>query len=164
MPSEAFLSSLVETYTQTLRTPLFSGFLTLTGFLFSMKSFLLANLQRDIYSNKEYLQQWAEARLEDASVGTVARPLRNLGRILLATICATLTTSILQITIGLVPNVFTVVTCLVATLASLAMVAFSIVVLWQNINDWMDVLDKQGEVVLRTVKKQLESGDESEPE
>jgi hypothetical protein len=41
-------------YIQNLRASLFSGFLTLAGFLFTIKTFLIIRLNQDIYGDKEY--------------------------------------------------------------------------------------------------------------
>jgi hypothetical protein len=128
---------------QSLRGSLFSGFLTLTGFLFSMKTFLLANLQRDIYGTKEY-QLWVEqiGRKYNPQL-RVTGPIRRLARLLWWTLFATFVASISQLTIGLINHRAAAIICYALAAIAVCMVGVSIFVLSFVVKDWMGVIDVQ---------------------
>ncbi len=100
----SFLSehdALTEFYATNLRPSLFSGFMTLAGFLFTVKSFLIARLNQDVYSDPDY-QDWIEdtGKRYNPSL-TVYGSLKRLGRVLFVTLCLAFTTAIAQFTVGL---------------------------------------------------------------
>lgn len=90
---------ILEFFQATLRQPLFTGFLTASGFLFSAKAFLITNLYRDVFSTTEYRERAKRIHQYDNRV-RLTSPLRWLQRDLLCCIVTTLLVAASQITIG----------------------------------------------------------------
>lgn len=88
-------------YADKLRGSLFSAFLTLSGFLFSVKTFLIVRLDADVYSQEDY-QDWVlkVGRKYNPDI-TVYGSLRRLGRLLFWGVCLSFAASIAQLTVGL---------------------------------------------------------------
>jgi small-conductance mechanosensitive channel len=138
-PTQEFIDGV---YAPTLRASLFAGFLTMTGFLFTMKSFLLANLARDVFGNKDY-QAWLAELRKYGSTASPTRALRQIGKVLLLTIISTLLASVSQVTLGLLASPWPVAACLGLAAIAVVMVILSIVVLTLALRQWMDFIDHQ---------------------
>lgn len=96
---EAFLGVHVSAlYFEKLQTPLFSGFLTIAGFILSTQTLLLRELKA-IFEDKDYIAHVKSVRLH-FNVSYYG-PLARLGSLLVWTIFSSLFTSIYQITFGL---------------------------------------------------------------
>lgn len=60
------------------RPMLFGGFLSLGGFVFSMRTFLVVKLKESVYDNESYLALWATARRAGHDSEAIATPLAPL--------------------------------------------------------------------------------------
>lgn len=61
-------SELVLFYEKHLRGNLFAGFLTVGGFLLSLKTFILIKLKENVYDHKEYRKIYREQKELDSSL------------------------------------------------------------------------------------------------
>src|SRR4051794_31887384 len=86
-------------YATNLRGSLFSGFLTLTGFLFTVKTFLVINMKKELYDTQAYRDRH-EAYLSTNPDLKLYAPLRRLSRWLLAAVVSSLVTAVSQLTVG----------------------------------------------------------------
>ncbi|NAS95066.1 hypothetical protein CU664_13040 [Pseudomonas syringae pv. actinidifoliorum] len=100
-------------YADKLRASLFTGFLTLGGFLMSLKTFIIVNMKKEVYDTQEYKIKW---EIDNANKNTdrslLYSPLQDLSHMLYATILFSICTSTAQLTIGLFENFWTSVICL----------------------------------------------------
>src|SRR5207237_4623452 len=90
-------------YDAKLRTSLFTGFLTLGGFLLTLKTFMLVQLKKELYDTQQYKERvlnQREVRPELSLYG----PLTRLGTLLVFCVLGTLSASAAQFTIGFIPN------------------------------------------------------------
>ncbi|MCK6586798.1 MAG: hypothetical protein L6Q76_04345, partial [Polyangiaceae bacterium] len=71
-----------EFYAHSMRGSLFTGFLTLSGFLFSVNTFIVVNMKKELYDHVSYFEK--VTRLQGVNPNlTFYGPLRRLSRLLL---------------------------------------------------------------------------------
>ena len=128
-------------YATNLRGSLFSGFLTLTGFLFAVKTFLVINMKKELYDTPTYQERYA-AHLETNKNIKIYGPLRNLSRWLLGAVVASLVTAVSQLSIGLIPHWTAAVFCMAAALSTVGLLGFILYTLRNNLASWFDVIEK----------------------
>ncbi len=137
--------SLTCFYAQSLRASLFTGFLTLSGFLFTVKTFLIVRLQQDVYADEDY-QKWvldvAHRLNQDI---TVYGSLRRLGRWLFYCVCATSLASLFQMTVGLAEMRWSTWLALGAAAIAGAMFARTLFIVRASIRGWVDYLEDKAE-------------------
>lgn len=136
------LDQFVQYYQETFRAPLFTGFLTLTGFLFSVKAFLFANLQKEIYQDPDYQARVFEVKkLDDRA--QVTTPLRTLNRKLYWCILFTFAASMSQFSIGLFDNWLAASTCVLLALCGVIAVVVALFAVRNVTIDWMDHVEEK---------------------
>jgi hypothetical protein len=123
-----------EFYAANLRTGLFSGFLTLSGFLLAMKTLVVIQLRKELYDTKFYRGRVVKQREANASL-SVYGPLRHFGRLLLAAVCLSLATAVSQFTLGLWRQSWAAAVCLGLAAATVVVLAIALAVLWSNLGD-----------------------------
>lgn len=121
-------------YAANLRTGLFSGFLTLSGFLLAMKTLVVIQLRKELYDTKFYRTRVVKLRALNGGI-TVYGPLRRFGLLLVTAIALSLTTSVAQFTVGLVAADWAAAICLsLAGLTALVLLV-ALAVLRNNLGD-----------------------------
>lgn len=150
----------VKFYREGLRTPFFSGFLTVGGFLLTLKTTILLRI-KEIYDTEQYLNDWQNFQEQRRRANPAAQatdyygPLRNLGIGLLANVVLTLVSAMLQVTLGFVNQYWAVGICLGFAASTLLLLLF---LWWQiaaNLMHWFKVIE---------VKKKDEIQKKSNPE
>jgi len=99
-------------YAKNLRGSLFAGFLTLGGFLLSLKTFIIVNMKKEVYDTPEYKRTWDESKQLDSRVGSMYTPLRELSDRLYVAIFSCVMTAVFQFTFGLAESIWTALTCI----------------------------------------------------
>jgi hypothetical protein len=106
------LQSFSTFYADKLRASLFTGFLTLGGFLMSLKTFIIVNMKKEVYDTDEYKKKWLISNpRRQKDTGLLYTPLQNLSHMLYATILFSISTSAAQLTIGLFETFWGSVIC-----------------------------------------------------
>lgn len=132
-------------YADNLRGSMFSAFMTLSGFLFTMHAFLLVTLYRDIYSKREYQDFVVNQGRKYNPKLKPNQPLRNVSRLLFATLVCTFATSTFQMTFGLIKHTWAVAICLFAAAATTCVFIVVLIVFRGIMKDWLDFIDKTAE-------------------
>src|ERR1051326_8439256 len=83
-PGENGLFSL---YDRKFQTPLFTGFLTIGGFLLTLKTFVLVQLKKELYENDYYKQRLNDKRVNEPNLSLYG-PLNRLGYLLVLCVLA----------------------------------------------------------------------------
>lgn len=136
---------LVDVYQGKLQTPLFSGFLTLGGFLLSLKTAILMRLKDELYGKDEYRKsvERAQSIQDPKKPVTYYGPLRRLGHFLISSVLWSLATACMQLTVGFIPSKVAAALCLTAAAASLSLVFFAWREIRANLDYWFEFLDSQ---------------------
>lgn len=132
-------------YGDKLRGSLFAGFLTLGGFLLSLKTFIVVNMKKEVFESPAYKAQWEQQKKLDTKnkMGKRYTPLRYLSGVLYAAILSCLSTAVLQLTVGLVNSFLAALVCLWAVSVSLLLLAWALWLIRANLVRMFDYLDSQ---------------------
>jgi hypothetical protein len=127
-----------------LQVALFTGFLTIGGFLLSIKTFILIKLREDLYDLPSYERRLEERRVLNTRLSKYG-PLRRLGDFLVYSVAAAIVTALLQLTIGFIPHRLASAICMAAALTTIVLVLVAWWQIRQNLRDWFDLLEKDYE-------------------
>jgi hypothetical protein len=142
-PYCAQLAEFGSFYGKNLRGSLFTGFLTLGGFLLSLKTFIVVNMKKEVFDTDDYKLEWEEQKKLDTSnkMGPRFEPLRYLSLILFLAIVSCVTTAVLQLTLGLAETLWAAIVCLWAAVVSVILLLRSLWLIRVNLNRMFDFLD-----------------------
>lgn len=135
-----------EYYSKNLRASLFSGFLSLGGFLLSLKTFIVVKMKEGLYDHALYRERLESARkLHPTKKIPFYDSLERLRSLLLWSIISALSTAVAQLTFGL----FTAEWCFTVAIAfaglSLGFLAQALYNINRNLRRWFELLEKDAE-------------------
>ena len=130
-----------KTY-EALRGSLFTGFFTVSGFLLSMKSFVIQQLKKDVYDQEAYLLLLAKRRTQMRRADTHYGSLQDLSSLFIYAIVTCLASSLVQITIGLVHRRWAIGVCFAAAGVGFVAISFIIFHIRRNLLYWFEFLEK----------------------
>ncbi len=126
-------------YSDKMRTPLFTGFLTLGGFLFSLKTFILVKLKEDLYDLPAYKKRLLERKKLNPDL-TLYGPLTRLGNFLIYCVLFSLITAVMQFSLGFLESDFAASICISLSITTIAVI---FIAWWQirvSMNEWFSIL------------------------
>ncbi|MEK6334011.1 MAG: hypothetical protein AABM67_03620 [Acidobacteriota bacterium] len=126
-------------YDSKLRTPLFTGFLTIGGFLLTLKTFVLIKLKEEVYESPWYRDKIDRNRKLNPKL-TLYGPLNRLGSLLIFCVFAALSTAVAQLSVGFIPNRFASAFCISLAVGSLILVFCAWFYIWRNLTYWFELL------------------------
>ena len=140
-------------FTKNMRGSFFAGFLTIGGFMLSLKTFVLVKMKEGLYDSKPYkdrnerLQRFGHSE-------SLYTPLKRLSHLLFSSILAALLTSALQLTLGLVPRWWSAMVCAGFAGGTIVMLVFSLLQIKANLDEWFRSLDEAHEAERTEQRKQ----------
>lgn len=131
-------------YAKDLRSSLFSGFLTLGGFLLSLKTFIVVNMKKEVFDNEKYKKEWGEQKKldVDGKMGSRFDPLKDLANSLYVSIVFCVATAVSQLTIGLFEAIWSSIICLLLATISIMLLLKSLYLIRVNLNRMFEFLNK----------------------
>lgn len=133
-------SQLVLFYERHLRGSLFAGFLTVSGFLLSLKTFILIKLKENVYDHEKYRERYYEQKELDSSLQLYG-PLKNLSDFLFWSVLSTIVAAVAQLTIGLFGSYWLTLSSLWLSFFALSVLVFSLMLIKTSLNDWFDFIN-----------------------
>lgn len=127
-------------YDDKLRVALFSGFLSLSGFLLSLKTFIIVKMKEGVYERASYRKLFEEKKKLKPRQ-KLTDPLRLLKRFLFWSILGSLITAVAQMTIGLWDLLAYKMVALGLCGFTLACLTVCLFEINGNLNQWLDDLD-----------------------
>lgn len=137
---------LVRFYSDKLRASLFSGFLTLGGFLLSVKTFVVVQMKTGLYDTDGYRERVVKARQLKPDT-PYYKPLANFSRALFWAVLLALATAAAQLTLGLYEARLAVYICLGLALLTLIVLVIVLAMVQSNLKSWFRYLEKAVEHV-----------------
>ncbi|HEY1189627.1 MAG TPA: hypothetical protein VGE74_18415 [Gemmata sp.] len=128
-------------YATGMRNSLFTGFLTLCGFLMSAKTFIVVNMKKEVYDRKLYQENFRVQQKLKPGV-TLYGPLQSLATLLTANVALSLLTAASQFTIGLIPSVWAAAWCVGVAAVTLIFLGVSLALIRRNLKmmfHWLEV-------------------------
>ncbi|WP_180082964.1 hypothetical protein [Acinetobacter sp. YH12102] len=133
-------TKIIVFYGQNLRGNLFTGFLALGGFIFSLKAFILVTMKQNVYDNDFYEKKWLDLNKGNECRKAYFLPLRQLNEALYLTVLLAIISSIINITIGLLPNIYVVYVCIFTSLWASIYLVQSLYLVKRNLDTWFEYL------------------------
>lgn len=148
-------SEVLSFYNTHLRTSLFTGFLTASAFLLSLKTFIIVRMKDSVYDTQSYKDEFKEKYRdfrelyekkqlvpkltlpEYPTKRGLLLPLQHLSDTLFFSVLACLFASVSQITIGLLPYFSAFAFSIVLVSVALFSLALSLWKIKQNIDSWI---------------------------
>lgn len=134
--------NLYEFYSKKMQMPLFTGFLTLGGFLLTLKTFVLIKLKEGLYDHPNYKDKVRELRSLNPNYSYYG-PLSRLGHFLIHSVLLALITSFYQFTLGFIQH--NIIASIGITLALITVIV--VLYAWwnirQNLNYWFELLERE---------------------
>lgn len=134
--------TVVKIYTEKIRASLFTGFLTLGGFLLSLKTFIIVKMKESVYDSSEY-KEYFENRKERNSSLSLYKPLQNLSHLLFWAILSAIITSILQFSIGFFENVLSTMICIYMAAFTIILLILSLFEIKKNLDSWFHITENK---------------------
>ena len=127
-------------YERNLRGSLFSGLLTVGGFLLSVKTFIVIKLKESVYDHKTYIDRFKELKKLDSSVSRYG-PLQRLSNFLFWSVLSSITAAISQLTLGLLNNYWFCLTAIWAAIFAVGVLLSSLLLMKSSLNDYFDFIN-----------------------
>lgn len=129
-------------YAQNLRGSLFTGFLTIGGFLYSAHTFIVIHMKKELYDSDHYKTKVKKIKELSGDSKSMYQPLRNSSRLLLFAVMLSLVTSVCQLTLGLVDRNWAAAICVTLAVLTFGILTTCVVVMTGNMKDWFDSLEE----------------------
>lgn len=124
----------------------FSSFLTAGSFMLTLTTFFLVSLKEKFFDSKDYLKILeAKKNLDETPVNKYS-PLINISKLFIFCIFLCFITSLLQITLGAIKNLFAQIICFTAAISTLCLILFTLYHVWETISVWLRLLRDKGEM------------------
>lgn len=131
-------------YIDKLREPLFSGLLTIGGFLFSLKTFIITIMKKEVYDTDEYNKRLEKLKKFDNGVKKYDN-LKNLSDMLFYIVFVSIVTASFQFTVGLIEHLVATLTCLFLALYNMYLLLKGAVSMKENLDFLYDFDDEKSE-------------------
>lgn len=128
-------------YSQNIRSSLFTGFLTLGGFLFSLKTFIVVKMKENVYDDKDYIKNLNEQRKITPGLSHYG-PLKRLSNLLFLSVLSSIITSVSQFTIGLIDSPVSALICIWLSSFTIVLLIISLILIKINLDQWFSYLEK----------------------
>jgi hypothetical protein len=136
--------SIVE-YHSAFRTALFLSSLTLGTFLFTMKSFIIQTIKKEIYDHKRHKELARNFASDSGEKPVYYKGLRNLSRLIFWSISIALLNALFQISIGYIDHPAASIFCLATSVISWSILAFVLYQVGGNMTDMIDYAEKDAQ-------------------
>lgn len=129
-------------YYEEIRTALFLSGMTLGTFIFTMKSFMIQIMKKEVYDKKSYQEKIKQFKSTGKDIECY-KPLKQLSRSLLAAITLSFLSASLHITIGLSDNTSMIALCLGITVISWISVGTAITLVSLNLRKMINISEEE---------------------
>lgn len=134
-------TQLIEFFSSNIRASLFGGFLTVGGFLFSLKTFIIIKMKEEVYDHQAYIKRYNEQKKFDDILKQYG-PLQRLSHLLFASVLSSIITAVTQFSIGLIANKLAVIICIWTASFSLCLLIISLILIKRNLDEWFNFLEE----------------------
>lgn len=132
----------IVTYHHEFRTAIFTSSLTLGTFLFTMKTFIIQTIKKEIYDQPLYRAKVENASKLSGEQVTYYKPLQFLSKLILYSILMALINALLQVTLGYICHPLAAGLCLATSLFSWSIFSVVLFQVGRNMSDMLDFAEE----------------------
>ncbi|MCX7012496.1 MAG: hypothetical protein NTW86_08040 [Candidatus Sumerlaeota bacterium] len=126
-------------YDRSLRGSMFSGFLSVAGFLLALHTFIVVKMKEEVYENDAYIEKLHNEYSKSAAFSRYA-PLGNLSGLLFSSILWSVLAALGQLTIGLIESVYPFCALLTTVFTAIFVFIVALYYVRTNIHEWLDLM------------------------
>lgn len=130
-----------KVYSESFRDNIFTSFLTLSAFLFSLKTFIIMKMKESVYDSPRYVEEHNKAKQIDVDKSLYA-PLKNLSNLLHYTIVFAILTAFTQLSFGLVNEWWAMFTCMILCFYTLMLFVYDLLLIKANLDTWFKYIEE----------------------
>lgn len=120
------LEKVGEVYSGKFQVAMFAGFLTLGGFLLTLKTFVVVQFKTQLFEKEPYRKVFMSTKTKSTYLkGDYFLPLSEMAKLLLLSVVLSIGTSLFQITVGFLKSDLVSSFCMALGIATLFVVAFA---------------------------------------
>lgn len=127
-------------YGTNIRAALFTGFLTLGGFLLSLKTFIIIKMKESVYDDVRYLDQFEKKKKLNKNLRLYG-PLQGLSNLLFWAVMSAIVTALLQFSVGLITHYVAVYACIFMAAFTATLLLIALLEIKNNLNSWFELLN-----------------------
>lgn len=132
----------IVAYHEEFRTSLFTSSLTLGTFLFTMKTFIIQTIKKEIYDHKSYKERVENIAKLSGKPPQYYKQLKRLSRLIFYAITLALFNALAQISLGYVGHTITAYICLGTSFISWLVFALVLMQVGNNMKDMLDFAEE----------------------
>lgn len=131
---------IIHFYVNDFREILFSAFLTLSGFIFTLETFIIVTIKENVYDNKKYIANFSKMQKLNPQLKRYG-PLINLKDFLYYTIIYSFIAAIIQLVLGAFNNWYAIATCIWSSIVALLTFAYALYISNDNLKKWFKYIE-----------------------
>lgn len=135
----------IVAYHQEFRTALFTSSLTLGTFLFTMKTFIIQTIKKEIYDHKSYKSKVENIAALAGKTPQYYKQLKRLSRLIFFAITFALFNALIQITLGYVGLPLSAYICLISSFISWFVFLLVLLQVGNNMSDMLDFAEEDSQ-------------------
>lgn len=126
-------------YKANIRSYFFMAFITMGGFLLSLKTFIVINIKKELYDCEQYKERFNKNKELNPDLKLYG-PLIRLGNFLIYCVIFSILTSVSQLTVGLIPSAYASAFCIALACGTVVWVFQAWWEIKQSLSSWFDIL------------------------
>jgi hypothetical protein len=138
------LSPLIQHF-QSYKIAIFTGSITLGTFLFTMNTFIIQTMKREVYDKEEYQQSIAARRKEGLTKESFYGQLLNLKHLLFLTIADAFVNAVVQITVGYYETLLSAAICFLSTGILICLTITALILVSVNLSRMIAISERAAE-------------------
>lgn len=131
---------IISLYADNFREILFSAFLTLSCFIFTLETFIIVTIKENVYDNKKYIKNFSDMKKLNPELKRYS-PLINLKDFLYYTIIYSFVAAIIQLIFGSFNNWYAIVICIWSSTVALLTFAYALYISNDNLKKWFEYIE-----------------------
>ena len=133
-------TEIIDLYIKNFREILFSAFLTLSGFVFTLETFIIVTIKENVYDNEKYIKKFLNMKKINPQLSRYA-PLIRLKHFLYYTIVYSFMAAMFQLIFGVFYNWFTILLCIWSSFIALLTFVYALHISNNNLKKWFECIE-----------------------
>lgn len=137
---DSLRTEIINLYIKNFREILFSAFLTLSGFVFTLETFIIVTIKENVYDNEKYIEKFLNMKKLNPQLRRYA-PLIRLKHFLYYTIVYSFMAAMFQLIFGVFNNWYAVLICIWSSFIALLTFVYALYISNNNLKKWFECIE-----------------------